>query len=368
MRQQSEVAQQIQRRTMPQSSVARMPFAPIAEFLTAQDVARLASSCAYYYEQCKPDGKLLCVHLTTPKGDMEIHEARDLLSALALPLIKSVHIDAKRKAGKSLMIALSELASNFNLLETVQINAAAESGSFLASVLSFSESIRPNQLVNVHLSGFRTLANIASFLHAHTESILSLKVDYFVNGHETDITPALLPVMPNLTSLVYDVADVVDLPIDVILSVLNGIKNKAAVSSIYLPHMQICGDSLKSRELIAVVKKFENATQLVIRFRRLPLGVAEIVALREAFVSLPAVCISDHFIVMLNTWASWWPAQTTIWESADKISGLSVFREQIDFESLGTSATREWLKLSKAQKDLWSRAIADKVSELYNAH
>jgi hypothetical protein len=171
--------------------------------------------------------------------------------------------------------------------------------------------------------------------------------------------------MPRLKSFVFDVADVVDLPIGILLDRLDAIEDKEAVEMIYLPHMQISGDSSRVNELVSLLKQFKNVQQLVVRFRHLPLSVKEIVALREAFDKLPAVCISDHFIVMLDTWASWWPQQNAIWDSPDKITGLSVFREQIDFESLGTTANREWLRLSRAQKDLWSKVIAPKVLGLY---
>ena len=129
--------------------------------------------------------------------------------------------------------------------------------------------------------------------------------------------------------------------------------------------MQISGDSSRVLKLVALLKEFPNVGQLVVRFRHLPLTVKEIVALREAFHRLPAVCISDHFIVMLDSWASWWPQQNAIWDRPEKITGLSVFREQIDFESLGTTANREWLRLTAEQKNLWSKQIAPKVLSLY---
>ena len=116
---------------------------------------------------------------------------------------------------------------------------------------------------------------------------------------------------------------------------------------------------------VNLLKQFNRVNQLVVRFRHLPLSVNDIVSLRECFFALPAVCISDHFVVCQSTWCSWWPTLNEVWDRPDKITGLSVFREQIDFESLGTSANREWLKLSKEQKRLWTTKIAPKVMELY---
>jgi hypothetical protein len=191
------------------------------------------------------------------------------------------------------------------------------------------------------------------------------QVDYFVNGHENEIIPEFLPVMPNLTSLIYDVADVTEINVDLLIDRISRIEFPEKVRAIYLPHVQIVGDSCRIREFVELVKSFINIEQLVIRFRQLPLSVREIIGLREAFSSLPACCISDHFVVIQRSWCSWWPSLPEVWDRPDKITGLSVFREQIDFESLGTSATREWLKLSAKQKELWSDKIAPKVLELY---
>jgi len=142
-------------------------------------------------------------------------------------------------------------------------------------------------------------------------------------------------------------------------------RNKAAVKRIYLPHMQITGESSKIVELVRHLRDFPAATQIVLRFHHMPLSVREIVALREDMRRLPAVCISDHFIVAMDVWADWWPKLTEVWSHPDKITGLSVFREQIDFDALGTQATREWLKLSADQKQMWESEIAPTVLELY---
>jgi len=193
----------------------------------------------------------------------------------------------------------------------------------------------------------------------------NFKVDYFVNGHEREITPEFLPVMPNLRAIVYDVADVCEIPVELMNDRLQSIARKDLVTSIYLPHVQISGDSMKIKEFVQTVKLFSNVEQIVIRFRHLALSVSEIVSLRESFARLPACCISDHFVVVQKQWCHWWPALPDIWDRPERITGLSVFREQIDFDSLGTSATREWLKLSNEQKELWSTTIVSHIVELF---
>jgi len=345
--------------------VGMLPMASVAKFLLASDICNLSAASRHFREECSPNGQLLMVHLTTPKRELSFPCAEFLLSRVCLSMVESIVIDAKRPGGKALMKALASKGSLMTSLTSLRVSAAAETGEFLRSLYSFTASLRPNQLTAIHLSGLRSVANVATVIANQTESLEKFKVDYFVNGHERDISPDFLPVMPRLKALVFDVADVVDLPIELIMNRLQAVKDKAAMEAIYLPHMQIYGDSGRVLELIALLKEFSNVRQLVVRFRHLPLSVREIVTLRETFHSLPAVCISDHFIVMLDSWATWWPQQTAIWDRPEKITGLSVFREQIDFESLGTTANREWLKLSAAQKTLWSKRIAPKVLSLY---
>lgn len=365
LRQRTSIVQQMQHYKMLSSSIGRLPVAPVAQFLSASGVCNLGATSRHFQEQCNPEKKLLLTHLTTPIRELSISEAHTLVDRMALSMVESIVIDAKRGAGKALMRALSERGSEMLSLKAVTISAAAETGEFIRDVYSFMTALPANSLVSIHLSGLRSLVHVSNLIANQTLSIERFKVDYFVNGHEKDIKPEFIPIMPRLKSFVFDVADVVDLPIAILSERLTSIENKEAVEVIYLPHMQISGETSKVIDLVNLLKQFKNSQQMVVRFRHLPLSVKEIVALRENFDKLPAVCISDHFIVMLDTWASWWPQQNAIWDSPEKITGLSVFREQIDFESLGTTANREWLKLSRAQKHLWTTVIAPKVLGLY---
>lgn len=365
LRQRKSLVQQIEQYRMLSSSLGKIPIASIASFLPSRDLCSLSSISQHFREQCRPEGQLVISHLKTPKAALSVSEASALLDTFCLPLIETLSIEAKAQSGKALMKALSTRGACMTSLREIRVSAAAETGDFLESFFSFMTSLHAHQVKSVHFSGFRSLAHIAKAISTQTSSIESFKVDYFVNGHEKDVTAELLLPMPNLRSLVYDVADVVDLPVHVILGVLTAITDKSKVTAIYLPHMAILGESAQVVNLIEEIKQFRNLDQLVVRFRHLPLSVKDIVALRENFEALPAVCISDHFVVMLASWAAWWPDQRSIWDSPDKITGLSVFREQIDFESLGTTANREWLRLTSEQKQLWSRRIAPQVLKLY---
>jgi len=346
-----------------QADFSGVPMVSITQFLTAPDVARLRQTCCKVNEGCSVDGRSLVIHLNTPSQAMDINEAIELLNQICLPMVESLFIEAKKPAGKSIMAALALNGPRMTSLRTLRVSAAAETGDFQIDLKRFVGTLPRNQIRSIHLSGLRSVALVAELITCQSESIEKFKVDYFVNGHEGDI--AHIPCMPRLRSFVFDVADVVHLPVALITELLNSIKNKEAVEAIYMPHMQISGQSHQIVEFIELLKQFRRITQLVVRFRRLPLSVKEIVDLREVFEHLPAVCISDHFIVMLDCWAAWWPKQTAIWPSPEKITGLSVFREQIDFESLGTTANREWLRLSREQKNLWSRRIAANVIKLY---
>jgi len=313
---------------------------------------------------CHPASqKKVIPHITTPSMYTDLKDAVILVDGMCLGMVTSLTIDAKKSGGKALMEALSSRGSEMKGLRTIRVSAAAETGDFLASLERFMAGLPENQIESVHFSGLRSIALVSNLISRQRLSLERFKVDYFVNGHEQDVTE--IPAMPNIRSFVFDVADVVHLPVHVISSLLNSVTHKDSVETIYLPHMQITGQSHEIVEFVELLKEFNNARQLVIRFRRLPLSVREIVSLRESFEALPAVCISDHFIVMLDSWATWWPKQSSIWPSADRITGLSVFREQIDFESLGTTANREWLRLSREQKNLWSRRIAGNVAKLY---
>jgi hypothetical protein len=368
MRHRTLLLQRAEKFVIPKSPVGRMPMESIAPFMTATDVCNLSQVSRIFHQKCRSEfGKTLVSHVFTPNNrEMTIHEAIAFVEQLCLPMIETLSIDAKRPCGKVLMEAFS-LKGGICLpsLKSLRISAAAQTGSFLKNLFVFVSTLKPNQLSAIHLSGFLSIRHVSSIFGSQAESLEKFQVDYFVNGHENELVPEFLPAMPKLQSLIYDVADVTEIHVDLLIDRLSQVDNPQKVETIYLPHVQIVGDSSRILYLIELLKGFVNIGQLVVRFRHLPLSVREIVGFRESFSSLPACCISDHFVVIQRSWCSWWPSLPEVWDRADKITGLSVFREQIDFESLGTSATREWLKLSAEQKALWSSKIAPQVLDLY---
>ena len=365
MQRRTSLVQQIQQMRLQTSSVARLPIPSIAAFLSTSDLCTLRRTSHQFKELCSPDNKFVVVHLASPKASLSMEAAVCLVTGVAHSLVASLVIDAKRPSGRVLLKALLPFASNLTSLTSLRVNAAADTGDFLADLFVFMNRLPSHILRTVHFSGLRSIAHVGVLLTCQNLSIEEFKVDYFVNGHEKDILDSYLPVMPKLRSFMYDVADITQLNVELIYARLMAIENKAAVESIYLPHMEIGGDVSKLCAFVALIKEFSFCKQLVIRFRRLPLSVREIVSLRETFAALPAVCISDHFVVCQSTWCPWWPSLTEVWSRADEITGLSVFREQIDFESLGTSAGEEWSKLTSEQQEMWTRKIAPKIHDLY---
>jgi len=368
LRHRTILLQRVEKFRIPNSPVGKIPMESIVPYMTAADVCNLSQVSRIFHQKCKSEfGKRLVSHVCTPiNREMTINDAIEFVDQLCLPMIETLSIDAKRPCGKALMEAFS-LKGGICLtsLKTLKISAAAQTGSFLKNLFIFVSTLKPNQLFSIHLSGFLSIRHVSSLFGNQVGSLEKIQIDYFVNGHENEIIPEFLPVMPKLQSLVYDVADVSEINVDLLIDRLSKVENPERVETIYLPHVQIVGDSGRILDLIEIIKGFVNIGQLVIRFRHLPLSVREIVKLRETFSSLPACCISDHFVVIQRSWCSWWPSLPEVWDRPDKITGLSVFREQIDFESLGTSATREWLKLTAEQKALWSSRIAPQVLDLY---
>ncbi len=352
---------------MSKAAVGKIPMQALTSFLHGADLGRLSLVSRHFQSQCAPGGKYLLAHMSTPRGSSEV-ELLQMFRGLNCGALESLEIDLKKPLGKKLMNLISLYGNQCHNLRSLKINASAENGGFITDLFAFMGGLPANQLRSIHLSGFRSLETVGHILSRQSQSIVKFQVDYYVNGHERDMEPAYLPVMPNLEALVYDVADVTDVPATLLIERLSAIRNKSAFKALYLPHMQISGSASEIASLVSMIQTdFTALEQLVIRFRKLPLSVGDIIRLRESFSSLPAVCISDHFVVCQSSWCSWWPRLCEVWSGPEKITGLSVFREQIDFESLGTTANREWLKLTTEQKEYWSTKIVKRVAELYNA-
>ncbi len=248
-----------------------------------------------------------------------------------------------------------------------RVNASADQDLSTMCLVELVKRLVPrHKLLHLHLSGLRQIEIAGRIVRKQCRSLQSLRLDYFVGGHETELGPRDLPPLPNIKSLWLDVADLTSLPVTLLLSRLAALTRPELLEVLYLPHVQLYGSGASIVELVNGLDRFEGAKQVVLRFVHLPLSVRQVVDLRHGpLAKFPAVCVSDHFVVAMDTWASWWPPMASVWAHPSMITGMSVFREQVDFESFGTSAVHEWLLLSREQRALWEGEVVDMVRGIY---
>jgi len=364
-----QLVQEIERRCMRESALGQVPVEYIVQFCEDIDVSRF-SKASWYCKQASSDSAGLAIVPHIGKH-FNKHASEEAMWFLARNLcggsVKTLSLDARSEVATYFLEGLIKEGKMLSGVEEISINAAADSGAFVDLVSTlFINHIPFHTVKRLHLQGLRSIASVGVILSTQNFALEHLKVDYFVSGHENDILEEELPTMPRIRSLVYDVADVTELNAGLLYKRLTEIEDLPSVERIYLPHVQISGDSADIVRVVLLLELLSGTSQIVLRFSHLPFSVKEIVGLRTRTLShLPAVCISDHFIVAMSSWADWWPKMTEVWPSPSRITGLSVFREQIDFEALGTNAVREWLRLSKKKKAMWESMIAPHVSKLY---
>jgi len=233
------------------------------------------------------------------------------------------------------------------------------------SLLTFFENLPPNTLQRLHLSGIRKLETLGKVIKSQAGSLITLRIDYLATDHGTDVTPDILPVMPNIEFLWFDVADLSEAPVSLMLDVLSSIKHKEKLRTLYIPHVELLGDQDSFRPLLKKLSQFTALNQCVLRFHGFYVPLEDIYELRRAFSHLPAFNISRNFVIAMKRWAPWWPKIADVWPAAEYITGRAVFKEQIEFASVGCSADREWLRLSREEKDLWNQVIAPQVQKLF---
>jgi len=233
------------------------------------------------------------------------------------------------------------------------------------SLLAFFDGLPTNCLSHLHLSGIRELATLGKVITSQAGSLKSLRIDYLATNHGTDVTPEILPVMPNIEFLWFDVADLSDAPVSLMQDLLSSIHNKQKLKTLYIPHVELLGDQESFRALLKTLSEFKSLSQCVLRFHGFYVPLADIYNLRKAFSHLPAFNISRNFVIAMTKWAPWWPKMADVWSSREYITGRAVFKEQIEFLSLGCTADREWLRLTREQKDMWNEVIAPQVAKLF---
>jgi len=233
------------------------------------------------------------------------------------------------------------------------------------SLLMFFECLPPNTIKHLHLSGIRQLATLGQVISTQAGSLQSLRIDYLATEHGTDVNRDILPVMPNIEFLWFDVADLSEAPISLMQDILSSVKNKEKLRTLYIPHVELLGDHTAFRMLLKTLSKFTALDQCVLRFHGFYAPLEDVYELRRAFSHLPAFNISRNFVIAMKKWAPWWPKINDVWPSVDYITGRAVFKEQIEFMSLGCVADREWLRLPREDKELWNKVIAPQVANLF---
>lgn len=232
------------------------------------------------------------------------------------------------------------------------------------SIISFFARLPKDQLTHLHISGLPSLRLVGQAIESQKNSLCFLKVDYLRSKHGTTVDESVLPVLPNIRDIVFDVADLSEVKATHMVKFLQGIRNKEDVVTLYFPHVQILGNLEEIRPVIEElgrIGEYGNIKQMVIRFHSLVLPLNEFYSLREKLAFLPACCLSRSFVVALDHWAAWWPPINEVWKDQQQLSGRSLFKEQIDFASLGVCADREWLRLGRGRKEFWNNKILPKI-------
>ena len=233
----------------------------------------------------------------------------------------------------------------------------------------FFDNLPRDTLEEMHLSGLPCLKQIGKAICSQKSSLKKVKVDYLCANHGTNVDEQVLPEIPNIEELILDVADLSEMHAGVFLNFLKKIKTPKNLRKIYLPHMVVLGQIDELRDVVNEIKTIgvhRQLVELVLRFHALTLPLSEFYDIRESLDFLPACCLSRTFLVALDRWASWWPPIGDVWKQNSQLTGRAMFKEQIDFGSLGACSDREWLRLSKQRKLFWSNNILPGITKFWN--
>jgi hypothetical protein len=289
-----------------------------------------------------------------------------------LSSVESLTITCKDNPGASkFFFFVSRVSENLTSLRSFVFIGARVNEETTECFRSFFRKLPRDQLHHMHIAGLPSLQLAGLAIESQKNSLRQLRANYFVTGHGTTVDAAILPVLPKIKDLAFDVADLSEIKAEHMVKLLKGIENQAEVENLYLPHVQVLGnlDDLRPVvEELGRIAKWKNIKQIVIRFHSLVLPLSEFLALREALEFLPACCLSRSFIVALEKWASWWPPITEMWKNKQQLTGRALFREQIDFGSLGICADREWLRLPRGRKDFWNKALLPTMHALLDKY
>ena len=359
-----ELAREVQ--AISAHSTEHLPLSHIASFLSASEVVALSASSSLFKSALSQQSRLVVPHMSIQAANLTERYCNRLFSRICVPSIQSLRIDSRLQSNGALLYALAPHAHLLTSLRSFTLTGGAVTEELTNNLLHLFRCIPKDTLHSMHLSGLKKLTVVGELLCSHKNSLRSVRVDYLVAGHESDVNASILPVMPELRSLTFDVASLSEAKATVVTSMLHAIKNKSGLQKLYIPHVQLLGSADELRELTDLLPKFTGIKQVVLRFMNLCLPLEEVIGLRRALPLLPCFIVSREFLVAMDAWASWWPVITDVWGSEAQINGISVFREQVDFSSFGANAEKEWLRLPKQDKAFWRQQIAPRVVSLFN--
>lgn len=353
------------------SSLHRLPLVSIARFLSPIDNVHLAQTSRLFRESLTHRGQLVIPHVAPSNRRASGAAIRVFLqSRLCLPAVESLHINLhKNEASGHFLQVLARQAGLLSSLRRLAVVGGALPYEHSEALGIFFRNFFPASLEDLHLSGLQSLSQVGRIVQSQKESLKSLRIDYLCANHGTTVDADVFPTMPLIEELVLDVADLSEVKAEWFVQVLRGVQDVSKLKRIYMPHIEIIGTVDELRVVLEEVKRIARLgviSELVLRFHSLSLGLNEFYDLRETLSHLPACCLSRTFVVALNKWASWWPAILDVWKQSSQVTGRALFKEQIDFGSLGSCADREWLRLPKDRKMFWSNKVLPKVEKFWN--
>jgi hypothetical protein len=350
--------------------IERIPVLPIAQFLGPRDLLHLSLVSRHFKESLTHHNQTVLPHLQATNRKAASSSIRGfLLHRLCLASVESIHLNIhKNEAAAHFLRFLAQVAPGLVNLRSFSLVGGAASGDVPESCEAFFARLPKDKLEAMHLSGLPSLEKVGRAISSQKGTLRKVKIDYLCANHGTSVDEEVLPVIPRLEEMVMDVADLSEVKAEVMIRFLKGIKDKSKVKTLYFPHVQILGTVEESKTVVEEIKSiatYQYINQIVFRFHSLSLPLTEFYSLRESLSFLPACCLSKTFLVALDRWATWWPPIHEVWKLPSQVTARAVFKEQIDFGSLGTSSDREWLRLSRDKKIFWNTAILPKITKFW---
>jgi len=344
--------------------IDKLPLSYIASFLTSADTCSLSSVCSHFRTELTTNG-LIIPNLYIRKAEAKASSIAKLARDLECGSVISLRIDARLDSNAHLLYFLAQRASKLINLRSFSITGKTVNTDLQNSLLLFFENLPRDVLEELHMSGIRRLTTIGKVVTTQAASLRNLKIDYLASGHSTEVNSDILPIMPKIESLYFDVADLSEAPVSLLSGIFRAVQDKSQLKVVYLPHVELIGEQESFRRLLRELEEFTMLGQVVLRFHALFIPLEDIYDLRRSLAHLPAFNISRQFLIALEEWAPWWPPIEKVWASPSAVTGRTVYKEQIDFSSFGASGDREWLRLPRRDKDLWNNCIAPDVERFF---